>query len=161
MLKICLLFWLFMSAKGFLPFNREYVIKDNHMERDIVTLFGSSLDNKDEERPVSSLATPRPSSSNRIPNNSRRVNRTTTRGKPPNKGNNSPLQSLNINLDSLAKSNQPGSASRAHELLLRIEALHQEGYYAVAPDIVSLNSVLNASALSNEPFAAEKALPPS
>jgi pentatricopeptide repeat protein len=72
--------------------------------------------------------------------------------------NNLPLQSLNINLDSLAKSNQPGAASRAQELLQRIEALHQEGYYAVAPDIVSLNSVLNAWANSNEQNAAEKAL---
>jgi pentatricopeptide repeat protein len=157
MLRICLLLWLVTSTNGLLSSNRLQGIHELHMEVRVLTLFQSSLDNKDEDRPVTSLVTPRPSYSRRIPNNSRRVNRSATRGKPTNNSNN-PLQSLNINLDSLAKSNQPGSASRAHELLQRIEALHQEGYYAVAPDIVSLNSVLNAWALSNEPFAAEKAL---
>lgn len=58
---------------------------------------------------------------------------------------NHPLVSLNLNLDSLAKS---GAAPRAQELLQRIEALHQEGYYASAPDVVSYNCVLNAWALS-------------
>jgi pentatricopeptide repeat protein len=106
----------------------------------------------DEELPE--IISPRPSSSYRIPNNNRskrRRNQSLARG-------NQPLQSLNINLDSLAKSNQPGAAARAQELLQRIEALHQEGYYAVAPDIVSLNSVLNAWANSDEEDAAEKAL---
>ena len=59
---------------------------------------------------------------------------------------NHPLVSLNLNLDSLAKS---GAAPRAQELLQRIEALHEEGYYQVAPDVVSYNSVLNAWARSS------------
>lgn len=54
---------------------------------------------------------------------------------------NHPLLSLNLNLDALARAN---AASRAEELYQRIIALHQEGYYAVAPDIVSFNSVLKA-----------------
>lgn len=58
---------------------------------------------------------------------------------------NHPLVSLNLNLDSLAKS---GAAPRAQELLQRIEALYEEGYYQVAPDVVSYNSVLNAWARS-------------
>lgn len=74
------------------------------------------------------------------------------------RGNNNPLQSLNVNLDSIAKSSQKGAAARAQELLQRIEALHQDGYYAVAPDTVSYNSVLNAWALSDEPDAPDKAL---
>jgi pentatricopeptide repeat protein len=60
---------------------------------------------------------------------------------------NHPLVSLNLNLDSMAKS---GAANRAQELLLRIEALHEEGYYDVAPDAVSYNSVLNAWARSTD-----------
>jgi len=63
-----------------------------------------------------------------------------------------PLMSLNLNLDSLARG---GAAPRAQELLERIEALYEEGYYAVSPDIVSYNSVLNAWAKQNAP---EKAL---
>lgn len=77
--------------------------------------------------------------------------------KPRNKGSD-PLESLNMNLDSLAKSSLPGSASRAQELLTRIEALHHEGYYACAPDIVSWNSVLNAWARSPEKNAPQKAI---
>lgn len=77
--------------------------------------------------------------------------------KPRNKGSD-PLESLNMNLDSLAKSSQPGSASRAQELLTRIEALHKEGYYACAPDIVSWNSVLNAWARSPDKDAPRKAV---
>ena len=52
-----------------------------------------------------------------------------------------PLISLNLNLDALA---QQGAAPRAQELLQRIHALYQEGYYEVSPDIVSYNSVLKA-----------------
>lgn len=63
-----------------------------------------------------------------------------------------PLMSLNLNLDSLARG---GAAPRAQELLERIEALYKEGYYAVSPDVVSYNSVLNAWAKRNSP---EKAL---
>ncbi|CAB9503725.1 Pentatricopeptide repeat-containing protein [Seminavis robusta] len=59
-----------------------------------------------------------------------------------------PLMSLNLNLDSLA---QGGAAPRAQELLERIQALYQEGYYAVSPDVVSYNSVLNAWVKRNEP----------
>ena len=46
-----------------------------------------------------------------------------------------------MNLDALARAN---AAERAQELYNRIAALHQEGYYAVAPDVVSFNSVLKA-----------------
>lgn len=63
-----------------------------------------------------------------------------------------PLMSLNLNLDSLA---QGGAAKRAQELLQRIEALYEEGYYAVSPDSVSYNSVLKAWVKNNSP---EKAL---
>jgi pentatricopeptide repeat protein len=52
-----------------------------------------------------------------------------------------PLLSLNLNLDALARARAP---ERAQELYQRIQALHQEGYYAVAPDICSFNSVLKA-----------------
>ena len=69
-----------------------------------------------------------------------------------------PLESLNINLDSLAKSNEAGSARRAQELLQRIAALHDEGYYAVAPDVVSINCVLNAWARSDDRNAPQKAV---
>lgn len=71
---------------------------------------------------------------------------------------NHPLLSLNLNLDSLAKSNEIGAAGRAQELLQRIEALHKEGYYAVAPDTVSYNSVLNAWARSNDADGATRAM---
>jgi pentatricopeptide repeat protein len=59
-----------------------------------------------------------------------------------------PLMSLNLNLDSLARG---GAAPRAQELLERIEALYREGYYAVSPDVVSYNSVLNAWVKLNDP----------
>lgn len=127
------------------------------VRRDSHFAFGMSLE---EEPPLSSpeVAFPRPSSASRIPNNSRRFHTPPqARNEPVQRGNH-PLHSLNMNLDSLAKSSQPGSAARAQELLQRIEALHQEGYYAVAPDIVSLNSVLNAWANSSEKDAAEKAM---
>lgn len=52
-----------------------------------------------------------------------------------------PLLSLNLNLDALARAQ---AAERAQELYHRISALHVEGYYAVAPDVVSFNSVLKA-----------------
>jgi pentatricopeptide repeat protein len=52
-----------------------------------------------------------------------------------------PLISLNLNLDAMAQS---GAASRAQELLQRIHALYQEGYYEVSPDTVSFNTVLKA-----------------
>jgi pentatricopeptide repeat protein len=52
-----------------------------------------------------------------------------------------PLLSLNLNLDALARARAP---ERAQELYQRIQALHQEGYYAVAPDVCSFNSVLKA-----------------
>mmetsp|Transcript_9834 Transcript_9834/g.28541 ORF Transcript_9834/g.28541 Transcript_9834/m.28541 type:complete len:620 (-) Transcript_9834:150-2009(-) len=52
-----------------------------------------------------------------------------------------PLVSLNLNLDALAQS---GAAPRAQQLLERIHALYEEGYYEVSPDIVSYNSVLKA-----------------
>lgn len=54
---------------------------------------------------------------------------------------NNPLISLNLNLDALAQSK---AAPRAQELLERIQALYQEGYYEVSPDTVSYNSVLKA-----------------
>ncbi len=54
---------------------------------------------------------------------------------------NNPLISLNLNLDALAQSR---AAPRAQELLQRIHALYQEGYYEVSPDTVSYNSVLKA-----------------
>lgn len=54
---------------------------------------------------------------------------------------NNPLLSLNLNLDALARAQ---AADRAQELYQRIAALHEEGYYAVAPDTVSFNSVLKA-----------------
>ena len=57
-----------------------------------------------------------------------------------------PIISLNMNLDYLGKSGQRGAAARAEELLLRIEALHDEGYYEITPDAVSYNSVMNAYA---------------
>eukprot|EP00549_Striatella_unipunctata_P017713 CAMPEP_0118712956 /NCGR_PEP_ID=MMETSP0800-20121206/25186_1 /TAXON_ID=210618 ORGANISM="Striatella unipunctata, Strain CCMP2910" /NCGR_SAMPLE_ID=MMETSP0800 /ASSEMBLY_ACC=CAM_ASM_000638 /LENGTH=41 /DNA_ID= /DNA_START= /DNA_END= /DNA_ORIENTATION= len=41
-----------------------------------------------------------------------------------------------MNLDFLAKS---GRANTAEEMLLRISALHKDGYYAVSPDAVSYN----------------------
>jgi pentatricopeptide repeat protein len=63
-----------------------------------------------------------------------------------------PLISLNLNLDSLA---QMGAASRAQELLQRIQALYQEGYYEASPDIISYNSVLKAWKEYGQP---EKAL---
>lgn len=59
-----------------------------------------------------------------------------------------PLLSLNINLDHLAKS---GRAVHAEELLVKIEKLHAEGYYAIRPDSVSYNSVINAYALNDSP----------
>ncbi|KAL7522218.1 hypothetical protein ACHAWX_006911 [Stephanocyclus meneghinianus] len=60
---------------------------------------------------------------------------------------NDPLISLNLNLDHLAKSTQnPASARRAEEMLLRIEALHSDGYYERPPDVVSYNCVINAYA---------------
>ncbi|KAG7370267.1 PPR: pentatricopeptide repeat domain containing protein [Nitzschia inconspicua] len=65
---------------------------------------------------------------------------------------NNPLMSLNLNLDSLA---QVGAASRAQELLVRIQALYQEGYYEASPDVVSYNSVLKAWKEHDQP---EKAL---
>lgn len=52
-----------------------------------------------------------------------------------------PLLSLNLNLDALARAQAP---ERAQELYQRISALWKEGYYAVAPDVVSFNSVLKA-----------------
>ena len=61
-----------------------------------------------------------------------------------------PLISLNMNLDYLGKSGQKGAAQRAEELLLRIEALHGEGYYEVKPDAVSYNSVMNAYSISGD-----------
>jgi pentatricopeptide repeat protein len=57
-----------------------------------------------------------------------------------------PLMSLNLNLDSLA---QGGAGDRALELLERIEALFQEGYYSVSPDICSWNTCLKA--FKNDP----------
>jgi pentatricopeptide repeat protein len=62
-----------------------------------------------------------------------------------------PLFSLNLNLDALAQS---GAAPRAQELLQRINALYQEGYYEVAPDIVSYNSVLKAWKIDENPTQA-------
>eukprot|EP00804_Cyclotella_cryptica_P003647 CCRYP_002212-RE/>CCRYP_002212-RE protein AED:0.30 eAED:0.30 QI:0/0.66/0.57/1/0.5/0.28/7/1782/683 len=70
----------------------------------------------------------------------------TTRQKSISLGND-PLISLNLNLDHLAKSTQnPSSAIRAEEMLLRIEALHSDGYYEKPPDVVSYNCVINAYA---------------
>ncbi len=57
-----------------------------------------------------------------------------------------PIISLNMNLDYLAKSGQQDAAKRCEELLLRIEALHDDGYYERSPDVVSYNSVINAYA---------------
>ena len=82
----------------------------------------------------------------------KRQTRTTT-PKPLNKREKSfsqrdPIRSLNMNLDYLAKSQQKDSALRAEEMLKRIQALHSDGYYAKAPDVVSWNSVINAYAQS-------------
>lgn len=68
---------------------------------------------------------------------------------------NHPLISLNLNLDALAQS---GAAPRAQELLTRIHALHQEGYYEVSPDIVSYNSVLKAWKEDDNPSKAYELL---
>jgi hypothetical protein len=57
-----------------------------------------------------------------------------------------PIISLNMNLDYLAKSGQHDAARRCEEMLLRIEALHEDGYYEKSPDVVSYNSVINAFA---------------
>eukprot|EP00571_Detonula_confervacea_P014535 CAMPEP_0172308110 /NCGR_PEP_ID=MMETSP1058-20130122/8815_1 /TAXON_ID=83371 /ORGANISM="Detonula confervacea, Strain CCMP 353" /LENGTH=640 /DNA_ID=CAMNT_0013020467 /DNA_START=89 /DNA_END=2011 /DNA_ORIENTATION=- len=57
-----------------------------------------------------------------------------------------PIISLNMNLDYLAKSGQEDAAMRCEEMLLRIEALHDDGYYEKSPDVVSYNSVINAYA---------------
>ncbi|KAL3807069.1 hypothetical protein ACHAXA_006661 [Cyclostephanos tholiformis] len=57
-----------------------------------------------------------------------------------------PIISLNMNLDFLAKSGQKDAAIRCEEMLLRIEALHDDGYYEKSPDVVSYNSVINAYA---------------
>jgi len=62
-----------------------------------------------------------------------------------------PLWSLNLNLDSMA---QAGAGNRAQELLKRIHALYEEGYYEVSPDIVSYNSVLKAWKEEEQPEAA-------
>jgi pentatricopeptide repeat protein len=57
-----------------------------------------------------------------------------------------PIISLNMNLDFLAKSGQKDAAIRCEEMLLRIDALHNDGYYEKSPDVVSYNSVINAYA---------------
>lgn len=57
-----------------------------------------------------------------------------------------PIISLNMNLDYLAKSGSLNSALRAEEMLQRIEALHEDGYYEKPPDVCSYNSVINAYA---------------
>jgi len=57
-----------------------------------------------------------------------------------------PIISLNMNLDYLAKSGQRDAAIRAEEMLQRIEALHDDGYYEKSPDVCSYNSVINAYA---------------
>ena len=57
-----------------------------------------------------------------------------------------PVRSLNMNLDYLAKSGQRDAAKRCEEMLTRIEALHDDGYYEKPPDVVSYNSVINALA---------------
>jgi len=57
-----------------------------------------------------------------------------------------PIISLNMNLDYLAKSGQRNAAKRCEEMLLRIEAMHEDGYYEKAPDVVSYNCVINAYA---------------
>ena len=57
-----------------------------------------------------------------------------------------PIISLNMNLDYLAKSGQRDAAKRCEEMLTRIEALHADGYYEKAPDVVSYNSVINSYA---------------
>jgi pentatricopeptide repeat protein len=73
-------------------------------------------------------------------------NRLSTRQKSISRGND-PIISLNLNLDHLAKSTQyAASALRAEEMLLRIEALHADGYYEKSPDVVSYNCVINAYA---------------
>eukprot|EP00980_Cylindrotheca_fusiformis_P016962 scaffold5159_cov112-Cylindrotheca_fusiformis.AAC.16 len=59
-----------------------------------------------------------------------------------------PLISLNLNLDAMA---QNANGPVAQEMLHRIRALHQEGYYDVSPDTVSYNSVLKAWKEDNNP----------
>jgi len=61
-----------------------------------------------------------------------------------------PIISLNMNLDFLAKSGQKDAATRCEEMLLRIEALHDDGYYEKSPDVVSYNSVINAYARAHD-----------
>mmetsp|Transcript_6213 Transcript_6213/g.9550 ORF Transcript_6213/g.9550 Transcript_6213/m.9550 type:complete len:718 (-) Transcript_6213:54-2207(-) len=109
----------------------------------------------------------KPSSESRTPSRQRRGKgrNLSTHSIPQSAPLTNPLQSLNLNLNSLAKQASSGSsyghgaAARAQELLQRIEALHNEGYYAVAPDVVSLNTVLNAWAQDeSDPDATSKAL---
>jgi pentatricopeptide repeat protein len=66
-----------------------------------------------------------------------------------------PLISLNLNLDAMAQS---AAAPVAQEMLQRIRALHQEGYYDVSPDTVSYNSVLKAWKEDNNPEKAHEYL---
>ena len=88
----------------------------------------------------------RPGSQKQRQKISKRGNLENTREKSIAKGRD-PIISLNMNLDYLGKSGQRGAAGRAEELLLRIEALHAEGYYEIKPDTCSYNSVINAFAI--------------
>ena len=60
--------------------------------------------------------------------------------------------------DVLLRAAQPDAAERAEELYQRITALHNEGYYATAPDVVSFNTVLKAYAYETDPAKAEEAV---
>lgn len=71
----------------------------------------------------------------------------TTRQKSITRGRD-PIISLNMNLDYLAKSGQKDACLRAEQMLMRIEALHKDGYYEKSPDVISYNSVINAYAQS-------------
>mmetsp|Transcript_1011 Transcript_1011/g.2818 ORF Transcript_1011/g.2818 Transcript_1011/m.2818 type:complete len:859 (-) Transcript_1011:126-2702(-) len=64
-------------------------------------------------------------------------------------GQEDPLLSLNLNLDALV---QAQATDRAQELYQRIRALHADGYYATAPDVVSFNTILKG--LARNPHAA-------
>lgn len=90
---------------------------------------------------------PRKKTGNLSPSKRRRLEKRPMKNDRSNaiaKGND-PLLSLNINLDYLAKS---GRAIHAEELLVKIEKMFESGYYAIRPDNVSYNSVLNAYAMN-------------
>jgi hypothetical protein len=68
-----------------------------------------------------------------------------------------PIMSLNKSLKALAQSKERGAATRAEQLLLRVEKLYNDGYYAQTPDVISYNTVMNAWSKSGERYSAQRA----